>query len=71
MQKSNQANMLRSNKRTGNRISFIKSSAFGWVPVAHACNSSYSGDRGTEERGSKPSQSNSSRDPISKNPSQK
>jgi hypothetical protein len=39
--------------------------------VAHACNPSYSGGRDQEDRGSKPAQANSSRDPILKNPSQK
>jgi hypothetical protein len=41
------------------------------VLVAHACNPSYSGGRDKEDHGSKPAQANSSRDPISKNPSQK
>jgi hypothetical protein len=41
------------------------------VPVAHACNHSYSGGRDQKENGSKPAQANSSRDPISRNPSQK
>jgi hypothetical protein len=40
------------------------------VPVAHACNPNYSGSRDQEDRGLKPTQANSSRDPISKNPSQ-
>jgi hypothetical protein len=35
------------------------------VPVAHARNPSYSGDRDHEDRGLKPAQTNSSRDPIS------
>jgi hypothetical protein len=34
------------------------------VPVAHACNLSYSGDRDQEDHGSKPAQANSSQDPI-------
>jgi hypothetical protein len=34
--------------------------------VAHACNSSYLGDRDQEDCGSKPAQANSSWDPISK-----
>jgi hypothetical protein len=39
------------------------------VPVAHACNPSYSGGRDQEDRGgSKPAAANSLRDPISKNP---
>jgi hypothetical protein len=36
--------------------------------VAHTCNPSYSGGRDQEDRGSKPAQINSSRDPISKKP---
>jgi hypothetical protein len=40
----------------------------GWAPVAHACNLSYSGGRDQEDRGLKPAQANSSRDPISKKP---
>jgi hypothetical protein len=43
----------------------------GWVPVADACNSSYSGGRKQEDRGSKPVRANSSQEPISKTPSQK
>jgi hypothetical protein len=39
--------------------------------VAHACNSSYSGDRDQEGHSLKPDLANSSQDPISKNPSQK
>jgi hypothetical protein len=39
--------------------------------VAHDCNHSYSGGRDQEDRGLKPAQANGSRDPISKNPSQK
>jgi hypothetical protein len=35
------------------------------------CNPSYSGGRDQEDHSSKPAQANSSRDPISKNPSQK
>jgi hypothetical protein len=38
---------------------------------AHACNPSYSEGRDQENSGLKPAQENSSRDPISKNPSQK
>jgi hypothetical protein len=37
--------------------------------VAHICNSSYSGGRDQEDRGSKPAWANSSQDPISKNSS--
>jgi hypothetical protein len=36
-----------------------------------ACNPSYSGGRDQEDHGLKPAGANSSRDPISKNPSQK
>jgi hypothetical protein len=36
------------------------------VPVAHACNSDYSGGRDLEDCGLKPAQTNSSQDPISK-----
>jgi hypothetical protein len=39
------------------------------VPVAQAYNPSYPGSR--DQEGSKPAQTNSSWDPISKNPSQK
>jgi hypothetical protein len=35
-----------------------------WVPVAHACNPSYSGGRNQKDYGSKPAQANSSQDPI-------
>jgi hypothetical protein len=38
------------------------------VPVAHACNPSYSGGRDQEDHGSKLDQANSSRNPISKTP---
>jgi hypothetical protein len=41
------------------------------VLVPHACNPSYSGGKDQEDCGSKPTQANSSGDPISKNPSQK
>jgi hypothetical protein len=34
--------------------STIKKKILGWVPVAHACNPSYSGGRDEEDRGSKP-----------------
>jgi hypothetical protein len=37
------------------------------VPVAHACNPSYSGGR-DQDYGSKPAQASSLRDPISKIP---
>jgi hypothetical protein len=39
--------------------------------VAHACNPRYIRGRDQEHHGSKPAWANSSRDPISKNPSQK
>jgi hypothetical protein len=38
------------------------------APVAHICNPSYSGGRDKKNRSSKPAQTNSSLDPISKNP---
>jgi hypothetical protein len=41
------------------------------VPVAHACNPSYSGGRDQEDWGSKPARANRLWDPISKKPSQK
>jgi hypothetical protein len=41
------------------------------VPVAHNGNPSYSGDRNQEDHGSKPVCADSSREPSSKNPSQK
>jgi hypothetical protein len=41
------------------------------VPVAHACNPSYSGGRDQEDCSSKPAQANSSQDPISKIPNTK
>jgi hypothetical protein len=40
----------------------------GWVPVAHACNLSYSEGRDHEDRSSKPVQATSSRDLITKMP---
>jgi hypothetical protein len=36
------------------------------VPVAHACNPSYLGDRDQKDHGWMPAQANSSRDPILK-----
>jgi hypothetical protein len=36
------------------------------VPVAHACNPSYSGGRDQEDLGSKPAWANSSQNPILK-----
>jgi hypothetical protein len=44
----------------------LKKQNTGWVPVAHACNPSYSRDNDQEDRGSKPAGANSSQDPISK-----
>jgi hypothetical protein len=41
------------------------------APVAHTCNPSYSGGRDQEDGGLKPVWTNSLRDPILKNPSQK
>jgi hypothetical protein len=37
----------------------IKNNILGWVPVAHACNPSYSGSKDQEDSGSKPGQANS------------
>jgi hypothetical protein len=42
-----------------------KKEYWGWVPVAHDCELSYSGGRDQEDRGSKPAQANSSRNPLS------
>jgi hypothetical protein len=42
-----------------------------WAPVAHTCNPSYSGGRDQEDRGLKPAQANSLRDPILKKPIKK
>jgi hypothetical protein len=39
--------------------------------VAHACDPSYSGGRNQKDHGSKPVPSNSSPDPMEKNPTQK
>jgi hypothetical protein len=39
--------------------------------MAHTCNPSYSGGSDQENRGSKPVQTNSSQDPVSKNLTQK
>jgi hypothetical protein len=44
---------------------------YSQMPVAHACNPSYLGDRDKEDGGLKPVQASYSWDPISKNPSQK
>jgi hypothetical protein len=43
----------------------------GWAPMAHTYNPGYSGCTEQEDHGSKPAQANSSRDPISKNPTHK
>jgi hypothetical protein len=51
--------------------SHIQETIASWVPMAHACNPSYSGCRDQEDQGLKPAQANSSQDPISKKPSQK
>jgi hypothetical protein len=40
----------------------------GWVPVAQACNPTYSGGRDQEDQDSKPALENSLRDPILKKP---
>jgi hypothetical protein len=53
-----------------NRIYWLKKKEC-WAPVAHACNPSYSGGRDQKNRSLKPAWVNSSRDPISRNPSQK
>jgi hypothetical protein len=47
-------------------LSQIKSG--GQVLVSHTCNLSHSGGRDQEDRGSKPAQASSSRDPILKIP---
>jgi hypothetical protein len=41
---------------------------FGWMPVAHVYNSSYSGGRDQEDHSLRPAWANSSRAPILKNP---
>jgi hypothetical protein len=41
-------------------LSSLKEENFSWVPVAHACNPSYSGGRGQEDLGSKPAWGDSS-----------
>jgi hypothetical protein len=51
--------------------SFFKINPESRAPVAHAYNPSYSGGRDQEDHSSKPVQTNSSRDPISKKYSQK
>jgi hypothetical protein len=47
----------------------VKQQKSSRVPVAQTCDPQYSGDQ--KDHGSKPAQSNSSQDPISKKPSQK
>jgi hypothetical protein len=45
----------------------MQNNAISWVPVAHACNLSYSGGRDQEDCGSMPAWVNSSCDPTTKN----
>jgi hypothetical protein len=40
----------------------------GWMLLTHTCNPSYLGSIDQEDHGSRPAQTNSSRDPISKIP---
>jgi hypothetical protein len=47
---------------------FLKRMNCSQAPVAHTYYPSYSGDRDQENRGSKPAQANSLRDPILKIP---
>jgi hypothetical protein len=51
-------------------ILYLKKGA-SQVPVAHACNSSYSGGRVQEDCTLRPAQENDSQDPISKIPNTK
>jgi hypothetical protein len=51
--------------------SCLKKTKTSQALVAHSYNPSYSGDRDQEDCGLKPARANSSRDPISKSPSQK
>jgi hypothetical protein len=46
----------------------LKNKCRSQMPVAHACNPSYSGGRDQEDRGSKPAQANSSSRPYLENP---
>jgi hypothetical protein len=50
---------------------YCKIDITSWAPVAHACNSNYSGGRDQEDHGSKPARANSFPDPISKKPHHK
>jgi hypothetical protein len=52
-------------------VEYVIQGDLSWVLVAHNCNPSYSGSRDQEDRGLKPPQANSSRDPISKIPDTK
>jgi hypothetical protein len=47
---------------------FETKSYYGLALLAHTCSPSYSGGRDQEDRGSKPAQANSLRDPIVKKP---
>jgi hypothetical protein len=57
---------FRINFRWVELLNHMKIVEISWTPVAHTCNSSYSGGRDQEARGSKPAPANSLRDPISK-----
>jgi hypothetical protein len=46
----------------------VKINNYGWAPVAHTCNPSYSGGRDQEDHSSKPAWKNTSQDPILKIP---
>jgi hypothetical protein len=50
---------------------FGKKYCVSQVPIAHACNPSYSGDRDQEDHGLSTAWANRLRDPVSKNPPQK
>jgi hypothetical protein len=52
-------------------LKMYKCISSGWALVAHACNLSYSGGRDQEVCDSKPAQTNSLRDPMSKIPNTK
>jgi hypothetical protein len=56
------ANMAwtRNNTDSQNRKINIKNAIYGWVPVAHTCNSSYMGGWYIEDWGLRPAQGNSS-----------
>jgi hypothetical protein len=49
----------------------IKKCLSCWALIAHICNPSYSRGRDQEDQGLKPSQANSSKDPITKKPTTK